>query len=141
MSLRIAVIGAGIAGVTSAYELSAEGHQVTVFERRGSVAAEGSFANAGLVVPGLVLAWTPPRAPRLSDGQALAWQWQRWRAGRNKNASPAHQNLLQLALHSSARLQQLRRNQRTRARAEVNSSGKGKVGNAHAALDDLEIAL
>lgn len=109
MSLRIAVIGAGIAGVTSAYELSAEGHQVTVFERRGSVAAEGSFANAGLVVPGLVLAWTPPRAPRLTDGQALAWQWQRWRAGRNKNAGPAHQNLLQLALHSSARLQQLRR--------------------------------
>ena len=109
MSMRIAIIGAGIAGVTSAYELSADGHQVTVFERRGSVAAEGSFANAGLVVPGLTLAWTPPRVPRLTDGQAMAWQWQRWRAGRNKNAGPWHENLLQLALHSSSRLQQLRR--------------------------------
>lgn len=109
MSLRIAIIGAGIAGVTSAYELSADGHQVTVFERRGSVAAEGSFANAGLLVPGLVLAWVPPRPPRPSDGRAIGWQWQRWRAGSDKNAAPGHANLLQLALHSSDCLQQLRR--------------------------------
>ena len=34
--MRIAIIGAGIAGVTTAYECAADGHQVTVFERRGS---------------------------------------------------------------------------------------------------------
>jgi D-amino-acid dehydrogenase len=47
--MRVAVIGAGIIGVTTAYELAADGHEVTVFERRGSVAAETSFANAGVV--------------------------------------------------------------------------------------------
>ena len=49
--MRIAVIGAGIAGVTTAYELAQDGHQVTAFDRRGSVAEETSFANAGVVAP------------------------------------------------------------------------------------------
>ncbi len=40
LSMRIAIIGAGIAGVTCAYELAADGHRVCVFERRGSVAAK-----------------------------------------------------------------------------------------------------
>ena len=37
--MRVAVIGAGVIGVTTAYELGADGHDVTVFERRGTVAA------------------------------------------------------------------------------------------------------
>jgi D-amino-acid dehydrogenase len=56
--VRVAVIGAGIVGVTTSYELASEGHEVVVFERRGSVAAEASFANAGIVAPG----WTMPGA-------------------------------------------------------------------------------
>ena len=43
--MRVAVIGAGVIGVTTAYELCADGHDVTVLERRGTVAAEASFAN------------------------------------------------------------------------------------------------
>ncbi len=95
--MRIAVIGAGIVGVTTAYELSAEGHEVTVFERRGSVAAEASFANAGVVAPGYVAPWAAPGMPRhvlshlwhqhapvrlnarLSPAM-LGWMWRWWRA-------------------------------------------------------------
>ena len=61
--MRVAVIGAGMIGVTTAYELAADGHEVTVFERRGSVAAESSFANAGLVAPGYVAPWAAPGMP------------------------------------------------------------------------------
>ena len=55
--MKVAVIGAGIIGVTTAYELAADGHAVTVFERRGAVAEETSFANAGMVAPGYVTPW------------------------------------------------------------------------------------
>src|SRR3954464_1226218 len=58
--MKVAVIGAGIVGGTSADELCKNAHDVTVFERRGSVAAETSFANAGVVAPGYVTPWAAP---------------------------------------------------------------------------------
>jgi D-amino-acid dehydrogenase len=61
--MRIAVIGAGIIGVTTAFELASDGHEVTVFERRASVAEETSFANAGMVAPGYVTPWAAPGMP------------------------------------------------------------------------------
>ncbi|MDE1179298.1 D-amino acid dehydrogenase [Paraburkholderia sp.] len=44
---RIAIIGAGITGVTTAYALAQRGFQVTVFERHRYSAMETSFANGG----------------------------------------------------------------------------------------------
>ena len=70
--MRVAVIGAGIVGVTSAYELVAQGVDVTVYERRASVAAETSFANAGVVAPGYVTPWAAPGMPLNVLGQLLA---------------------------------------------------------------------
>ena len=61
--MKIAIVGAGIIGVTTAYELAADGHEVTVFERRGAAAEETSFANAGVVAPGYVTPWAAPGMP------------------------------------------------------------------------------
>jgi D-amino-acid dehydrogenase len=61
--MKIAIVGAGIIGVTTAYELTADGHDVTVFERHGAAALETSFANAGVVAPGYVTPWAAPGMP------------------------------------------------------------------------------
>ena len=44
---RIAIIGAGITGVTTAYALAQRGFDVTVFERHRYAAMETSYANGG----------------------------------------------------------------------------------------------
>ena len=122
--MRVAVIGAGIVGVTSAYELAADGHEVTVFERRGSVAAETSFANAGVVAPGYVTPWAAPGMswqvmrqlfsshsavrinPRLSAG-TLGWMWRWWRACGQHSHRSNRARMHRLALYSKERLRHL----------------------------------
>jgi len=61
--MKIAVVGAGIIGITTAWELARDGHQVTVYERRGAAAEESSFANAGVMAPGAVAPWAAPGMP------------------------------------------------------------------------------
>jgi D-amino-acid dehydrogenase len=90
--MQILVVGAGLAGVTAAWELAKAGHGVTVVERHPAPASETSFANAGLVAPGHAFSWASPKAPRtllrslFRDDQALrlklrldpamwAWCW------------------------------------------------------------------
>lgn len=45
--MQIAVLGAGVVGLTSAYYLNRAGHQVIVIDRHGEVATESSFGNGG----------------------------------------------------------------------------------------------
>jgi len=61
--MKIAIVGAGVIGVTTAYELACDGHDVTVFERNASIAVESSFANAGIIAPGYAAPWTAPGMP------------------------------------------------------------------------------
>ncbi len=61
--MHIVVLGAGLLGVTAAYYLAKEGHEVTVIDRRPEPARETSFANAGLVTPGHASSWAGPKAP------------------------------------------------------------------------------
>ncbi|MFZ2649237.1 MAG: FAD-dependent oxidoreductase [Burkholderiaceae bacterium] len=61
--MHIAVIGAGVVGVTTAWELTLDGHTVDVFDRCNAVASECSFANAGVIAPGYVTPWAAPGMP------------------------------------------------------------------------------
>ena len=44
---KIAIVGAGITGITTAYQLLKKGYEVTVFEKNRYAAMETSFANGG----------------------------------------------------------------------------------------------
>lgn len=78
--MKVAVLGAGVIGVTTAYELARDGHEVTVIERLAEAAAETSCANAGLFSPGHAYTWASPKAPKIllrslyKDGQALRFK-------------------------------------------------------------------
>ncbi len=61
--MHIAVIGAGIIGVTTAYCLRRHGCEVTVFDRNSGAAQEASFANGGVISPGFSAPWSAPGAP------------------------------------------------------------------------------
>ena len=57
------VIGGGVVGVATAYELARDGEDVTLVERDPTVASGASAVNAGLITPGHSLAWASPQAP------------------------------------------------------------------------------
>ncbi|MGI9304314.1 MAG: D-amino acid dehydrogenase [Gammaproteobacteria bacterium] len=63
--MKIIVMGSGVIGVTTAYYLARDGHEVKVLDRRNGPAQETSFANAGLVAPGHAYAWASPAAPKI----------------------------------------------------------------------------
>lgn len=56
--MRIAVIGSGIAGLTSAYFLAKSGHQVHVFEKEKGPAEKCSYANGGQISVSNSEVWT-----------------------------------------------------------------------------------
>lgn len=119
--MKIAVIGAGIIGVTTAYELACDGHDVTVLERRSAAAEETSFANAGLVAPGYVTPWAAPGMPGkvfqhllsrhapikvglpLSTGE-LAWMWKWYQSCKLDTYLANRARLQRLAFYSRDRL-------------------------------------
>jgi len=67
--MKVIVLGAGIVGVTSAYQLAKAGHEVTVVDRQPGPALETSFANAGEVSFGYCSPWAAPGIPM----KAMKW--------------------------------------------------------------------
>ena len=61
--MKVIVLGAGLLGVTSAYFLRQQGHEVTVVDRQASAAAETSFANGGQISVSHAEPWANPSAP------------------------------------------------------------------------------
>jgi D-amino-acid dehydrogenase len=119
--MKIAVIGAGIIGVTTAYELALDGHEVTVFERRIAAAEESSFATAGIVAPGYITPWAAPgvslkiarhlfgkhASVRISlplSSSEMAWMWKCWRACNPDTYVRNRTRLQRLAFYSRERM-------------------------------------
>jgi len=61
--MRVIVLGAGVVGVTTAWYLAADGHEVTVIERQPDPALETSFANGGQISVSHAEPWASPSAP------------------------------------------------------------------------------
>ena len=60
---RVAVVGAGVIGVTTAWYLRQHGFDVTVYERGAGAGLGTSAANAGIIAPGYVTPWAAPGMP------------------------------------------------------------------------------
>jgi D-amino-acid dehydrogenase len=63
--VRVLVLGGGIAGVTAAYFMARDGHEVTVVEAQAALGLDATSGNAGIIAPGHSFAWASPRAPRM----------------------------------------------------------------------------
>lgn len=71
--MKVAVLGGGVIGITTAWALAQQGAEVTVIERQAAPALETSFANAGQVSPGYSTPWAAPGIPL----KAMKWLFQR----------------------------------------------------------------
>jgi D-amino-acid dehydrogenase len=124
--MKVAVLGAGILGVTSAWYLREAGHEVVVIDRQDEAGMETSFANGGQISVCHAEPWANPSAPfkilkwlarddapllfrlRLDPAQ---WSWglrflyecMAWRTRENI------EQILALCFYSRTVLQQLRR--------------------------------
>jgi glycine/D-amino acid oxidase-like deaminating enzyme len=68
--MRMAVLGAGVVGVTCASELMRNGHEVVLADREPGAALGTSYDNAGFVSPGHAYAWRARR--RLANRSGAA---------------------------------------------------------------------
>ena len=89
--MRVIVLGAGIIGTSTAWQLLERGHEVVVVDRQEAAARETSFANAGQIS----VSYCEPWANRHAPAKLLKWMfrndapllfrpqldWQQWRWG------------------------------------------------------------
>ena len=61
--MKVMVLGSGVIGVASAYQLALAGHEVTVVDRQPAPGLETSYGNAGEVSPGYSAPWAGPGVP------------------------------------------------------------------------------
>ena len=67
--MKVAILGSGVIGVTSAWYLAKAGHDVVVIDRQPGPALETSYANAGEISPGYASPWAAPGIPM----KAMRW--------------------------------------------------------------------
>ncbi|MFY9314800.1 MAG: D-amino acid dehydrogenase [Burkholderiales bacterium] len=127
--MRVAVLGAGVIGTTTAWYLRQMGHDVRVLDRREGPGLETSFANGGQISADHAAPWAKPGVPL----QALQWmmradapllfrpradpaQW-RWGLAFLRNCTAARFR------EHAARLQRLGRYSRGELRALTRATG------------------
>ena len=69
--MKVIVLGAGIIGISTAWHLLEQGHEVTVVERQPDAALETSFANAAQISVSYCEPWANKDAPL----KALKWMF------------------------------------------------------------------
>jgi D-amino-acid dehydrogenase len=119
--MKVLVIGSGLLGVTTAYELAKRGCQVTVLERQSESAAETSHANGGQLSYSHAEPWANPAVLRkipkwmFDDDAPLVfrpradWQMIKWGMKFLRNCTHDRArinciNLLRLGLYSRERM-------------------------------------
>jgi D-amino-acid dehydrogenase len=134
--MKVLVLGAGIVGITTAYELNRDGHDVTVIDREAEPASFTSFANAGLFAPGHAYAWSSPAAPRIllrslwrgdqalrlrprADPAFWRWMWRFWKQCTAERAALNTTRKVRLCNYSQSVFHQ------TLARTQVKYDGRG----------------
>ena len=122
---HIAVLGAGVVGVTSAWYLRQAGYDVTVIERETAAGMQTSFANGGQISVSHATPWANPSTPmkalkwlfredapllyRLrADKAQLKWAMQFLQECRAEQADANLVQMVRLGLYSREALQQLR---------------------------------
>ncbi len=69
--MKVLVLGAGVIGISTAWYLAAQGHEVVVADRRDGPGLETSFANGGQISVCHAEPWANPDAP----AKILQWIW------------------------------------------------------------------
>ncbi|MFW2177459.1 MULTISPECIES: D-amino acid dehydrogenase [unclassified Moraxella] len=131
MSKHIIVLGGGVVGVTTAWQLSKAGLEVTLIERESEVALQTSFANGGQISVCHATPWANPSTPikamkwlwredapllfrwqrligREFDRELWRWGWQFLRECTAKNADANLVQMVNLGLYSRAVLGEVR---------------------------------
>lgn len=123
--MKIIILGAGLMGVTTAYELARRGADVTVIDRQETSGAETSFSNGAQLSYTHAEPWATPFVLKKLPGwlthadsplvfrPRADWQMVRWGLQFLRNCTPArsHANaihILRLGLYSKEKMRQLR---------------------------------
>ncbi len=151
--MKVLILGAGVVGVTSAYYLARQGHEVTVIDRESAAAEETSFGNAGQLSFGYSSPWAAPGIPLKAmkwlftrhapltirpDGSLyqLRWMFDMWR-----NCTPARyatnkERMLRLSSYSRQCLHELQAD--TGIQFEGRRQGTLQVFRTQKQMDDAQ---
>lgn len=150
--MKVLILGAGVVGVTSAYFLAKQGHDVTVVDRESAAAMETSFGNAGQLSFGYTCPWAAPGVPLKAikwmfaehppltirpDGSLfqLKWLFQMWRNCNAKSYATNKERMVRISSYSQQCLKQLRED--TGLQYEGRTQGTLQLFRTQHQLDDI----